>query len=201
MENRWLGFNKMDNARRGREVYILSGAGVTLAEAQYKYTVVPFFSSSSVNYWLGVSLEFEFVEGERHLSNVCLQIFEGLATDDKKTPLVRAEWDNNQGPGQVLHAQPHWHIYPSRVNREREKQQFVIEPGIQTFTPGVKEGDFNGISNSEWNKAEKFHFAMASRWHIDGKNAHQEKIDTGKLPKWLDGCVSYIRDQLQYLHR
>jgi hypothetical protein len=197
-----LGFTNKSQAPHRKKLYVLTGGpDATQAEARYTYTVIPFLPSPSGMYWLGASLEFEFQRGECHISSASLLIFEGQATDNRKTALIRAEWDCIQKDSRAPHAQPHWHVYPGRINKAafEYRAEFKTETDVQTFDPEALESDFDDGPDTEWDKAEKFHFAMSSRWHINGQDAHQEEMDANKLLKWLDGCIRYTCDQLKFI--
>lgn len=196
-----LGFNPL-KASGNRTIYLLTGAGATSAEAKYKYSVVPFLALQSRLYWLAASLEFVFENKMHRLLSVSLLIFEGEATDDRKSALLRAEWARLDKNSRVSHAQPHWHVYPSRINREvyDDRTEFKLKTDIQAFVPEAPAFESSNELDLEWDRAEKFHFAMASRWHIDGKDAHQEEMQVDRLLKWLDGCIRYTRGQLEFLY-
>ena len=82
-------------------------------------------------------------------------------------------------------------LFPS-LNSDRQPQ---------VFEPKDLEIASNEIDPPEWTVGSKFHFAMASSWHKDGKNAHIERVDKSKLLNWIKGCVSYTREQLIYIEK
>jgi hypothetical protein len=51
----------------------------------------------------------------------------------------------------------------------------------------------------EWDEGNKFHYAMASRWHFENETAHKEEMSADKLAKWLKGCLIYVKEQLLYI--
>jgi hypothetical protein len=188
-----------------RTVCLLTGEGAKRAEAKYKYSVIPFLALQSRLYWLAASLEFVFENRMYRLLSVSLLIFEGEATDDRKSALLRAEWACLDEDTRAPHAQPHWHIYPSRINREayEDRTEFKLKTDIQPFAPEAPVVESNNEFDIEWDRSEKFHFAMASRWHIvgfDEKGAHQEEMQIDGLLKWLDGCIRYTRSQFEFLY-
>ncbi len=200
---RYLGFNEQRGVPGNRRLFTLNGAEATQAEAKYKYAVIPFFKSQSGIYWLAVSLEFEFQQGIYRIVNVSLLIFEGEATDNRKSALLRAEWACPQKNDLTRHAQPHWHIYPSHINKESAgaRTGFKADAEIQTFDPEALEIELHEGTVVEWERAEKFHFAMAARWHAEGNDAHQEEMQVDGILKWLDGCIKYIWSQFAFLYR
>jgi hypothetical protein len=201
LNDKYLGLTDKSQAPHRKKLYVLTGHRATQAEARYTYTVVPFLLSPSGMYWLAVSLEFEYQRGKCHILNASLLIFEGQATDNRKTALIRAEWDRIQKHSRASHAQPHWHVYPSHVNKAAAgyRAEFKAKTDVRTFDPDALENDFDDEPDTEWDKAEKFHFAMSSRWHINGQHAHQVEISADGLLKWLDGCIRYTRDQLKFI--
>ncbi|MCI0692843.1 hypothetical protein L0337_12670 [candidate division KSB1 bacterium] len=198
-----IGFNEQRGIPGNRKLYILTGAEATQAEAKYKYAVIPFFKSQNGIYWLAASLEFEFRQGIYLIVSVSLLIFKGEATDNRKSALLRAEWACPQKNDLARHAQPHWHIYPSHINKESAgvRTEFKADAEIQTFDPEALEIEPHEGTVVEWERAEKFHFAMAARWHSEGNDAHQEKMQAGGILKWLEGCIKYTRDQFTFLYR
>jgi hypothetical protein len=197
----------------------------TSAEAKYKYTVIPLPSLAPKSYWLTVSLEFEIVKLHNNaLRSGSIFVFEGDPADPIKKPLIRAEWSCLPGDMSGRHAQPHWHIYPSQVDRPPQRYEDTIaEPQVENFGVEAEENnatiqDFNPIrqpkeyasldevsddlAESEWNNSARFHFAMASRWHDETSSTNrlneQPKVD--QLPKWLSGCIAYTLNQLKYIN-
>jgi len=215
--NNSLGFDKI-TVSGGRTMLALKDQHGIKAEARGVYYVVPLLQGIlSENYWISVSLEVLHLPVADVLKGVSLIIFKGGATDPHKVALIRAEWDSTNdiskdAPG-LKHAQPHWHIYPSNVNPSLTLLDSDLEhhePVTYEFDPALAEDEkvvdneeskeeFNEVV-SEWNGGTRFHFAMASQWHISGKEAHCEALDSSdKLFKWLDGCLQYIKLQLIYL--
>lgn len=198
-----IGFNEQRGILGNRKLYILTGAGATPAEAKYKYSAIPFFRSQYGIYWLAASLEFEFQQGIYHIVSVSFLIFEGEATDNRKSALLRAEWACPQKNDRARHAQPHWHIYSSPINKETagERIGFKADAEIQTFDPEALEIEPREGTVGEWERAEKFHFAMAARWHAEGNDAHQEEMQADRILKWLEGCIKYTWNQFAFLYR
>ena len=190
-----IGFSHFNISGNG-VVYELLGEGVSRAEAKYRYHVLPFIiSESGLIYWLAVTLEFQFLRGIYNFQEACFLVFEGMVADNAKQGLLRAEWALRDETSD--HAQPHWHIYPSFINRQvvplfEESEQLV------DFIPnGPQEERLE--KEFEWHEGLRFHFAMSSRWHVDGIGAHKEPLTEEGLAKWLRGAIAYTRDQLLYL--
>ena len=169
------------------------------------YPVIPLDSSyiEGNPYWLAVSLIFASTLARYRLDEVRLFVFKGPMSDPEKDAFFRAEWylptDNNRRD-----AQPHWHVYRTLQDREPVKNEIidflpltpetvrdfgvvVAPPALATELPEEKEAPF-----------EKFHFAMASSWHLNDE--HQRNFETEQsLFDWLSRCINYIRGQLNYI--
>jgi hypothetical protein len=177
--------------------FALSGTS-TKGTARDKYSVFLLLQMGDELFWLGSYLIFKRALGRYELLSVGLIIFKGEAVDEKKTALLRAEWDN-QSAG-TIHAQPHWHVYP-RFPEKGETDAEIIEgmevESIESLDDNVETKDYD----LEWPTSANFHYAMASRWHTSTKvNSHQEKLnDVDNLLSWIRGCVSYCNEQLRYL--
>lgn len=177
-------------------VYELLGEGISRAEAKYPYHVLPFITSEGgLFYWLAVTLEFQFFKGIYNFQEACFLVFEGTVGDNVKQGLLRAEWALRDE--KASHAQPHWHIYPSYLYKQ--VVPFFEEPEkVIDFTP-EKPKQEEQEKEFEWQEGIRFHFAMSSRWHVDGIGAHKEPLTEEGLAKWLRGAIAYTRDQLLYL--
>jgi hypothetical protein len=199
--NEGLGFSLHSRSEGNRTLYTLSGDGATSAEAKYRYSVIPFQEAQSTKLWLAASLEFEFQKLYR-LVNVSLLIFEGEALDERKLALLRAEWESPQSNTSASHAQPHWHIYPSRLNRliSDTGSEFKPEEDVQPFVLEDVQIDSRNVLSTELDRLKKFHLAMSARWHVEGSGSHLEEIQLKYVLKWLEGCLSYIRSQLEYVY-
>jgi hypothetical protein len=181
-------FVKYQVLEQPRRRYYFTSEDSSMAEAGDRvYSVVPFFNTGETKYWLSVSVEVT-VGQNLNLKGVSLVVFEGEATSEMKTPAFRAEWDCADPLQTTKHAQPHWHVY-SVIDKSVENMgsAFKPEPQVKKFKP------------KSLGTSRKFHFAMGSQWHKD-KDSHTCQLDFDNLCKWLDGCVSYIRAQFDYLY-
>ncbi len=121
-----------------------------------------------------------------------------------KDAFFRAEWyipaDDNKRD-----AQPHWHIYRTLQDKELPTDDVAV---FQTFPLVEKVRDFGDkvatsplkteLSKREKAPFDKFHFAMASSWHLNDE--YQRTFETEQsLVDWLSRCVNYIRGQLNYI--
>jgi hypothetical protein len=200
LQSNSLGFIE-HRAARNKLICNLTGAGATRAEAKYVYQVVPFLETPYGFYWLANSLEFKFQEGMHHLESVSILVFQGEANDERKIALLRAEWACSEADVRAPHAQPHWHIYPSRINQgfDQFRNEFQADSEVQSFEPD-EDVQANDDAEAEWDRAERFHFAMAARWHVEGKDAHTQEIQSDMLLNWLAGCLRYIQSQFEFLY-
>lgn len=170
----------------------------------------------SYTYWINISLTFlpilnkskSNVKPESfQFSGVSIRVFKGLATEDKE-PLFRAEWDVLKDDNN--HAQPHWHIYKSFLTKDLDtSEKFSFESllksnEVQDFGSSTEPNNF-GDENADlkeqkdWDDSTKFHFAMASQWHEKGGKHRFDIVDQDSLLCWLEGCIQYIKEQLQYV--
>jgi len=225
---------------RNSEKYIFSllasdsTGSFTTDDRDKRHHVVPLLAVETDTYWLNLSLTFlpkfdqskqETSPKEFQFSGASIRIFKGLATEYKKEPLFRAEWDLLKQDNN--HAQPHWHVYKSfqtrDLNTKAEDFKSLIESNkVQDFGEVVT--DFNAgeqgdnfltentevtdlkdnqeiIREDEWDSATKFHFAMASQWHIPTGTHRVVLAQEALLYSWLTGCIQYIKEQLFYVSR
>jgi len=177
--------------------FALSGTSIK-GTARDKYSVFLLLQIGEELFWLGSYLIFKRELGVYRLLGISLIIFKGEALDERKTALLRAEWDNQEP--EIIHAQPHWHVYP----RFPEKEEAGAEPTDDMDAEYINlllETDESEDYDSEWPTSSNFHYAMASRWHTTtDMNAHQEKLNNlDNLLTWIRGCVSYCNGQIRYL--
>jgi hypothetical protein len=184
-------FDKRDYARGQRE-YVLVSKLQTRAQARESYPVVPLANTPQFNFWIAVAFRFFPYLGRYRLVHVSLIIFEGLAADANKKPLIRAEWD--EAGGQADHAQPHWHVYPAAMSTER---RFEVRPTENRKFGPVQEENTDLQLVRGW-EGTGFHYAMAAHWDLAG-GSHRSSLTEDGLLRWLPNCISYTRSQLVYL--
>jgi hypothetical protein len=196
-----LSFYKQETLVDGKIRYVLKGNEISKAEAKYTYVVVPFIKKEYKKLWLAIELVFDSKLSKSICPiNVEILVFQGEQFDFVKSVLFRAEWEFPDKSNKIKHAQPHWHVYPGNLYRPENSEigDFKTKTDVITFKPEnmiINEA----INYSELENVSKFHFAMASRWHLGGKNMHQEDLDEQKVIKWLGGCLDYISLQLLYI--
>jgi hypothetical protein len=197
LKNRDIGFEKA-RVRPQRDVFWLNGSNISRASTDERvYHVIPFLGlNNGITYWIAVGIQIDIIKGIYQFHDASLFIFEGTVLNEVKTPILRAEWGLSENG---LHAQPHWHVYPSYINK-------VITPFIDlskaeatTFTPNETIDNGNDSAEEEELELPKFHFAMGSLWHLRGQGAHVVEFSEKGLVNWLGGCLEYIKSQLGYM--
>lgn len=144
------------------------------------YVLAPITDSElrDQKYWFALKLDFIPGPGDHVLRQASILIFSGDATPQ---PFVRAEWDNGEPDGK--HAQPHWHIYGSNMDR--------VAPVFPS--PNTREHPAP--------RTERIHYAMSATWRLGDKpaKAHWKSIETtDALANWVGGCLQYLVTQLIY---
>lgn len=123
-------------------------------------------------------------------TTITLSVFQGVAADDSKSQLFRAEWDNRLDDG--THPQPHWHICPD----------FRLKKSFESFIKTIDEGtDFRDIVNEEKPKCvdlARIHFAMNGQWSAQGAHFHKISHEDA-LKNWFRGLLGHIKCELQYV--
>lgn len=174
----------------------LTGSSVQ-AIARDKYSVFLLLSVRAELFWLGTTLIFRRELGRYRLLSVSLVIFKGDSFDEKKTPLLRAEWDNPDPASTTEHAQPHWHVYPRLINRGSSNPQ-VVEVGV--FQSLLSNTDVaHSEDDLDWPTSANFHYAMASTWQAEANGCQEKLNELRRLLGWLNGCITYSRNQLNFL--
>jgi hypothetical protein len=210
--SRGLNFHPRPSNQPRSSLLQLSGPGSLRAVARDPYPVVHFLTTGRTQYWLAVSFSLYSPSGSggTYLTQVSILIFEGPAGDPEKRPLLRAEWYCKGNYRQDRHAQPHWHIYSSLLNRDLTNSTFAFAEvnTAQDFLRQQQEadaeyfeavsGDVQALGQNElsWPQGESFHFAMSSRWQTSVPN---EELKPEDLGNWMDWCLRYISEQLEYV--
>lgn len=195
-----IGFNKPRRAPASKGVWELNGYYQSQAETPRQvHKVLPLASTPLHDYWISTQLAFIFKRGEFILDWISMAVFEGDKSDQVKKAIFRAEWATNDSSQRTSHAQPHWHVYTSWPDDHNK-----VPHKMGAFEPDASQmADFKAIdiskSASSTPKVTKFHFAMATQWPEMGVGAHIEELMTNKVLAWIEGCLSYIVDQLSYI--
>jgi hypothetical protein len=198
--NNQLGFQNQQLTRR-RWRCMLSGPGAAGAYAREPYLAHVLLETPGKSYWLAVVIYFQFEtrESKYRLESLSLVVFEGDRSDPAKTPLLRAEWDCSDLSENPSHAQPHWHVYLSALATDAESLDFDTMNDVTEFAFEDRDQEQDIEVTSPW-KPDKFHFAMSSGWQVDADCPLQESFDDlNQLKSWLQGCITYTRQQLSIL--
>lgn len=194
-----IGFNKPRRAPATKDIWELNGIYQTQAETPRQvFKVLPLITTRLHEFWLSAQLAFIFSSGAHDLEWISLTVFEGSKSDELKNPLLRAEWAPANSPQRANHAQPHWHVYvkgESFLRRDRGLEESNFE---QESTSLLEEEQPSQTPLTVFN-VDKFHFAMASEWQESGRGSHLQAFEKEKVLKWIEGCLSYIVDQLEYI--
>lgn len=185
----WSRFTKSGQSMSSLD-FVLTSDKDSEAEDLTALKVVPFVHRENSKFWVSVSLSFSFVKRAWTPTSAKIIVFSGDASDIKKFPLLRAEWEQNlDGEPEAIHAQPHWHVYTQNL---QQQTQFpgVVEFESPEFPINFIPGDVD---------LSLFHFAMEANWHSLGPGNQQQLLGIVNLRNWIDGCISYISGQLNYL--
>ncbi|MCB0649255.1 MAG: hypothetical protein KDC52_15025 [Ignavibacteriae bacterium] len=146
-------------------------------------------------YWLFIELKFivdkskrlQKIVSEIH-TNISISVYEGEDSDEIKTQLFRAEWDDFNNP-EELHSQPHWHITSSQA----------IEKTFEDYSNHFDNGDFVSLLEDQRTKffdVKRIHFAMNGNWQEEQSHIHKIK-NPEQVSKWLMGLLNHIRVELE----
>lgn len=164
-------------------------------EISHREVIVPYVQPADQEvFWLGFSIVLKKVS-KSHLAlfHIGLRIFQGQISNIDKKKIFRAEWMIDD---ETRHAQPHWHIHKSYTEKS-VKQEVRFNEGDLVLEFG-NESTSDNQQPEKVDKLKKIHFAMSSRWHKN--EPHHNKIaDITELTNWLNGCVDYIANQLNYI--
>jgi hypothetical protein len=134
--------------------------------------------------------------------------------------LLRIEWSNEAIPAnaQHIHAQPHWHIHSyknidiaSRFPNFDEKTVLELlqmdspKSEVASFMDNQPAGENRQLGSEPGNEAKtippfKFHLSMLSDWHKQKNSPHNNILTEEVLSMWLPQCLSYLKDQVEYIY-
>lgn len=152
------------------------------------------------NYYIYIEVKFIFkptkLAGTKKLTiiidqcSISISIFKKIY--NKIVQLFRAEWDE-YSEKQDSHPQPHWHITSdtSVANTFNEYAEQFGEEGFMNILRPEKE---------QISSLKKFHFAMKGKWEED--KTHSTKIVSNEqVSQWMEGLLSSIRAELEYIDK
>lgn len=205
----------MGTGRRQR-VYIRQPNSPTVLGREGPLPAMPLFVDDRQSAWLVVEIESEYGKGEPlMLKHVSLKLWQGI-TADAAHLCFRAEWDMRDTESN--HAQPHWNVHAPRGMAA----ELAPEVDYKRFKGLERAADFNLLSDFERTEAagavqqaptaapayglsieklHKFHFAMASNWHLPN-GTHRPGIGTTQeVVTWISACALYIKRQFAFVMR
>jgi hypothetical protein len=151
------------------------------------------------NRWLHVAIDLHFIADKRwRVNHISIGLLQGDPSTTQKEHVLRAEWQIHETADDIGHAQPHWHVLSAAGIAELPTFDEVVEatPGFEEFLAGTQpklagDGAFG-----------HFHYAMVTDWHHKPSTGpYQVLADEAALVSWLEGCVRYIRHQLDHVDR
>lgn len=153
---------------------------------RYPVKVLKWFA----DFW--VYLEVEFARSETTMLNsfISLSVFQGDSSDQTKSQLFRAEWDNFDNDD--IHPQPHWHVC----------YDFLFRKAFDKFDEFIREtGGFEDEISKQKSKCidlNRIHFAMNGQWSTN--EGHFHKIsDENTIKYWFHGLLGHIKSELEYV--
>lgn len=200
-----------DNSEQNR--YYLTDPKSVIASAindtGTRLVVVKFTKEEESYFWIHFSIVFKTMptsakQNDYFLNGISLQIYKGLATNNNKDLLFRAEWDNKDEINEHKHPQPHWHIHQQKeeIRFSEFLGEFEIEPDFEDYINNKNREDKNKSIIPPFN-TPKFHFAMSvipeKDWFSNKK--HIIPLNEKKLNYWLEGILAHIDTQLKYCVR
>lgn len=209
------GFLSQDKKQIGQRqlVYIRQPNSPTIQGREGPLPALPLFVDDRQSAWLVVELESEYGK-PLMLKHVSLKLWQGTTTDAAHL-CFRAEWDVRDT--ESSHAQPHWNVHAphgtavvlaQEVNFETfsglqrtaamstfaefQRAEAPIEdrPALTALSPSY------GLSVEQMHK---FHFAMASNWHMSNGKAGPAINTTQEVVAWISSCALYIKHQFAFV--
>jgi hypothetical protein len=188
-------------------VYIRQPNSPTVQGLEGPLPALPLFIDDRQSAWLVVELESEYGE-PLMLKHVSLKFWQGPTTDAAHL-CFRAEWDVRDA--ESSHAQPHWNVHAPQgmtaaLAKEIDFETFsdldqagtvntfaeFVQAAANASQPAPAALPAYGLSVDQMHK---FHFAMASNWHIPNGKAGPTISTTEEIVTWISSCALYIKRQ------
>jgi len=170
-----------------------------LVEAEIRGRNRPVLPLSGDKRWLHIAVDLQFIAKQCwRVSQVSIGLLQGDPSNPHKVPVLRAEWQIHEAADTSGHAQPHWHVLNAAEVAELPKFDAVMQaaPGFEAFLAPRQSTTGNGEAFGH------FHYAMVTDWHRPpSASLYHVLQDEAALVSWVDGCVRYIRHQLDYVDR
>lgn len=193
-------------------VYIRQPGSPTVQGREGPLPALALFIDDRQSAWLVVEIESEYGK-PLMLKQVSLKLWQGITTDAAHL-CFRAEWDVRDS--ESGHAQPHWNVHAPRgmaaalaseVDFKRFKrleqakqittfsdfEQAEVDGAIQ---PAPTPAPAYGLSVEQMHK---FHFAMASNWHLSNGTHRPSISTTQEVVTWISTCALYIKCQFAFV--
>lgn len=189
-------------------VYIRQPNSPTVHGREGPLPALPLFIDDRHSAWLVVEIESEYGK-PLMLQHVSLKLWQGITTDAAHL-CFRAEWDVRNTESN--HAQPHWNVHAPRGSAA----EFAREVDFQSFS-GLEQANeitsFAAFEQAESVDAvqpvpsyglsaeemHKFHFAMASNWHLPNGTTGPSISTTQEVVTWISSCALYIKRQFAFV--
>jgi hypothetical protein len=171
------------------------------------------FTNNRQSAWLVIEIESEYGM-PLMLKHVSLKLWQGITTDAAHL-CFRAEWDMRDAESKN-HAQPHWNVHaPHGIAAQLAPEiDFKTFPGLEKTKEPTSFAAFEqakaagaaqptppaapayGLSVEQMHK---FHFAMASNWHLPNGTAGPSISTTQEVVNWISSCALYIKRQFAFV--
>lgn len=172
-------------------------------EAEIRGENRPVLPLSSATRWLHVAIDLKSYERNSwRLEHISVGLLYGETSSTLKKPMLRAEWQIHEEIGDAGHAQPHWHVLSAAGIEEIELPKFeeIVEASSTTQFEAFLAPSQPKIESTEG--FAHFHYAMVTDWHVTPSQGPCRSLDSeASLVSWLEGCVRYIRHQVDHVAR
>lgn len=193
-------------------VYIRQPSSPTVQGREGEIPALPLFVDDRQSAWLVVEIESEYGK-PLMLKHVSLKLWQG-ATAEAAHLCFRAEWDVRDTESN--HAQPHWNVHAPQgttveLAQDVDFKSFAgLEQGkeIQSFA-AFEQAEVVGLTQTPPTESpayglsiaqmHKFHFAMASNWHLANGKAGPSVSTTQEVVTWISSCAVYIQQQFAFV--
>lgn len=157
----------------------------------------------STTRWLHVAIDLRSIDKSVwHVHHVSVGVLQGETTSMLKKSVLRAEWQSSEESDTSGHGQPHWHVLGAAGVQDPDLPNFdeIVEASSAT-----QFGAFLGAPQAGHDASSAyahFHYAMVTDWHVSPSRGPCRSLDDeASLVAWLEGCVCYIRHQLNHVER
>lgn len=169
------------------------------AEAEVRGRNRPVLPLPDGKRWLHVAIDLYLIaKGIWRVHQISIGLLQGEQSILQKQQVLRAEWQIHDTVDDSGHAQPHWHVLSAAGITELPTfdEVVVATPGFEEFlAEALPEPAGDGTFSH-------FHYAMVTDWHRSPSTSPCYVLaDEAAVVSWLEGCVRYIRHQLDHVDR